>query len=361
MDTEQSVALPMQAIPPDEYAIGKVTKILEEGTIENDGFKSDFQKLKVQILDGKSKGREIEIENGGFATLREDQKVKPGDEIIVSKVTDDQNTYYYVYDSNRTPSLWIIGTLFLFIVVLFGKKKGVSSLVGLIASVLIIIYLIIPLILSGQNPVLVSLGGSVLIAIISMYLAHGFNKQTSLSLISTLITLFISSIFSFLAVGMAKLNGTGTEESFYLQFGPLQNLNLQGLLLGGIIIGALGVLDDVTTSQTAAIQELKSANHRLSFKQLYQKGLNIGREHIASLVNTLFLAYAGASLPLFLIFSMNKDQPLWVILNSEYMAEEIVRTLIGSASLILAVPISTFLAAKFLKATDSSHQTHYHA
>ena len=134
----------------------------------------------------------------------------------------------------------------------------------------------------------------------------------------------------------------------YLQSGLTAGVNLRGLLLGGMIIGCLGVLDDITTAQTAAVDEIRKANPNLTSKQLLQSGLSVGREHIASLINTLALAYAGASLPLLLLFQTNETFPLWVTLNSEFLAEEIVRTLVGSTTLLLAVPISTWCAARFL-------------
>jgi uncharacterized membrane protein len=181
-----------------------------------------------------------------------------------------------------------------------------------------------------------------------MFLAHGFNKQTTLAFGSTLITLIGAAILSVIFVSLTRLTGAGTEEAFYLQFGSLEKLNLQGLLLGGIMIGVLGVLDDITTGQTAAVYEIHKADPKLKLADLYKRGINVGKEHIASLVNTLVLAYAGASLPLFLIFNLNDSIPLWVNLNSEFIIEEIIRTLVGSTALVLAVPISTFIAARSL-------------
>ena len=148
------------------------------------------------------------------------------------------------------------------------------------------------------------------------------------------------------AVRLASIFGMGTEESVLLQFGPLENIDLRGLLLGGIVIGALGVLDDITTAQTAVVDELRRANPRMTFRQLYAAGISVGREHIASLINTLALAYVGASLPLLMLFTINDAMPLWVTLNSEFIAEEIVRTLVGSSALLIAVPISTWCAAQ---------------
>jgi len=148
---------------------------------------------------------------------------------------------------------------------------------------------------------------------------------------------------------LARLFGMGTEEAFYVQMGLLENIDLKGLLLGGIIIGALGVLDDVTTGQAAAVDEIHKANPTLPFIELYRRGLSVGREHITSLVNTLALAYIGAGLPLLLLFTTNTVQPLWVAMNAESIVEEIIRTLVGSTTLIFAVPITTALMAHILK------------
>jgi uncharacterized membrane protein len=191
------------------------------------------------------------------------------------------------------------------------------------------------------------MAGSFAIVLVSLYLAHGFNKRTSVALLSTILVLFLAIGLSFLFVSATMLHGNGSEEAIYLQINPGQNINLQGLLLGGIILGALGVLDDITTGQAAAVDEIHKANPSLSRKELYKRGLSIGHEHIASLINTLALAYAGVALPLFLLFSLNHAAPFWTLLNSEGVAEEIVRTLVGSTVLVLAVPISTHFAAYF--------------
>ena len=222
---------------------------------------------------------------------------------------------------------------------------GLQSVLGLFVSILILAAFVVPQIIHGKNPLLISFIGAFLIACTALYLAHGFSKKTSIALASTLLTLLVSAILAIIFVHTASLFGLGSEEAMYLQIGQTQNINLRGLLLGGIIIGALGVLDDITTAQTAAIAEIYRHNPRLKFRDLYRSGLTIGREHIASLVNSLALAYVGASMPLLLLFTVNRTSPLWVILNSEFIAEEIVRTLVGSATLLFAVPISTFFAA----------------
>jgi uncharacterized membrane protein len=217
-------------------------------------------------------------------------------------------------------------------------------MLGLVASAAIIVWFIVPRIIGGADPLWTSLLGCIAIACVSLFLAHGFNKRTGIAFAATLITLGISAFAAVEAVSFTHLFGMGSEESLYV-LGDLPGLSLKGLLLGGIMLGLLGVLDDITTAQSAVVDELKQANPELDFKELYRRGLSVGREHIASLINTLFLAYAGVALPLFLLFSLNKGQPLWTVFNNEMIAEEIVRTLVGSACLILAVPITTALAA----------------
>ncbi len=167
---------------------------------------------------------------------------------------------------------------------------------------------------------------------------------------STFFALGLAEILGYFFIIGAKLLGNGSEEAYFIQAGYFGAINLQGLLLGGIIIGALGILNDITTAQSAAVEEIHGADKSLSFKQLYKKGSSIGREHIASLINTLVLVYVGSSLPLFLLFAVNSQQ-LWTVLNSSTIAEEIVRALVGSIALILAVPITTALAAYYFSSS----------
>jgi uncharacterized membrane protein len=178
----------------------------------------------------------------------------------------------------------------------------------------------------------------------STYLAHGISLSTTVAVASTLLSLVLAAGLSFAAIAAARLTGLGDEAAQDLRLGT--SIDLRGLLFGGILIGALGALNDLTTTQSATVFELVHADPASRLRGLWARGMAIGRQHIASLVNTLVLAYAGASLALFVAVSVNPSSvPLWVILNSELFATEIVRSLAGSAGLVLAVPISTLLAA----------------
>ena len=330
-----------------DFYRAKVLEILNEGQKPVDGIDMDYQEVKLRILNGEEKGKTITIDHSGPFAIEDYQKVKAGETIVIAKPTSaEKENPYYIIDKYRTPRVLLVVAFFIALAIFFGRKRGLTSLLGMFVSVLVIFYLMIPRILRGDDPFLVAIIGAFVILAVSLYLSHGFNRRTSIAFLSTFAALALAVIIDWIFVWLTRLQGLGTEEAFYLQFGAI-NINLRGLLLGGIIIGVLGVLDDVTTAQSATIEEIHTANPALSFKKLYQKGLSVGREHIASLVNTLFLAYVGASFPLLLLAVTQKSQPAWLILNSNFIAEEIVRTLVGSSALILAVPITTMLAAYF--------------
>lgn len=229
-------------------------------------------------------------------------------------------------------------------------------------SIIVILNFIIPQILNGANPLVISIVGGIGILSVTLFLAHGVNKPTFIAWFSTLISLIFVGILATIAVELARLTGTGSEDANSLRIGITEHINLQGLFLGGIIIGALGVLDDITTSQTAVVFELKHANPKLTAVQLVNKARRVGTEHIASLVNTLVMAYAGVAMPILIILVINPQEwPGWAIFNSQIIAEEIVRTISGSIGLILAVPITTFIAAWYVHQKDLSQLPRSHS
>lgn len=333
----------------DSYYRAKVIKILETGQKEGDGQLQEYQKIELEIINGDQKGRRITIDHGGSFAIDAYQKVSEGEVVILAhppRTAGAIRDVYYILDKYRLSSLGWLALIFFILAIYFGRRRGLTAIFGLIFSILIIFYFIIPQILNGADPLKICVLGSVAIVLVSLYLSHGFNKRTSIALLSTLLSLALAVGIDLLFVHFAKLSGAGTEEAFYLQFDNF-SLNLRGVLLGGIILGVLGVLDDVTTGQAAAVEEIYLANPNLKFHDLYARGLSVGREHIASLINTLVLAYVGAAFPLLLLYNSQKLHPFWMIVNSNFMAEEIVRTLVGSAVLVLAVPLTTFLAANF--------------
>lgn len=337
----------MPSFPPDEFFRAKVLRVLEEGDSQAEKMSEIVEQVRIRIISGKEKGLEVTAQNSLLSNKSQGALLKEGESIVGVKTYNIDGVSYAVTDHLRLFPLFVIFVFFFALVALFGKTRGVMSLAGLLVSIFIIAAFIVPQILAGRDPLMVSVAGSFIILCISLYVAHGFKKQTTIALASTFSTLVCSAILAVIFVKAGHFFGSGSEEALYLQLGTMQDINLRGLLLGGIIIGTLGVLDDITTVQTATIKELKIANPALSFRGLYRRGIVIGREHIASLVNTIALAYTGASLPILLLFSLQTSSPLWMVVNSEVISEEIIRTLVGSVSLILAVPISTMFAAYY--------------
>jgi uncharacterized membrane protein len=334
------------------YFRGKIEKILEERKITPAGSETFFtQKVQVRRSDTNET---FELEVGtDVQPLNANQRLKPNTQVILTQVSNpDGGLTYAIADVYRLPMLTWLFAGFLVLVLLVARLQGLASIVGMVISLGVLSLYIVPSILSGGNPMIVSILGAGVIAVITIYLSHGFNAHSHIALASMMGSLVVVSLLSALAVQAAQMVGLGSEEAYFLQFGETANINLQGLLLGGIVLGTLGILDDICIAQISTVYQLKQANKDLGFHELYERGLKVGKDHVASLVNTLVLAYAGANLPLFLLFSINQSLPWWVTINNEVIAEEVLRTLVGSMGLVMAVPIATVLGAYVV--------THYH-
>ena len=330
----------------------KVIEIIEDNeSIRDDGSVAINQKLRLKGLDGSFKDKEI-IFDGTKIDVLSAIKYKINNKVIVnySKGPDNEDNFY-VIGFDRSNAIYLLVIIFVLIVLIVGKFKGLRSLVTLFLTFIIILKFIIPKILTGSNPLFITIIGSFLILILTIYITEGIKRTSTIAIFSILISLVIVGLFSVWFTAIIKLTGFASEESIYLIsiFGG--DINLNGLLLAGIIIGALGVLDDVAISQVVVVEELKKANSELSKSQVYHKAMKVGISHLSSMVNTLFLAYAGASLPLLILFNINEPPFLTFsqIINNEIITTEIVRTLIGSIGIILAVPISTLIAVEFIK------------
>jgi uncharacterized membrane protein len=271
-------------------------------------------------------------------------RLEVGGTVFLSAVEFDDGTMDYQYaDQDRRFLLLALGLGFAFSVVGLGRKRGIAALIGLGLSLAALLWFILPAIVSGEDAVLVALIGGGAIALVSLYLAHGRNRLTHVAAIGAFSALVLCAGLSWLVLGIAAFSGLVSEEAFFLQAIP--GLDLNGLLLAGIVLGAIGALDDVTVTQASAVWEIHAANPTLDSTQLFEAGLRVGRDHIVSTVNTLLLAYAGASLPLLIFFSLS-SQSLGFIASSEVVAVEIVRTLIGSIGLVAAVPVTTWLSSR---------------
>jgi len=322
-----------------------VTDILESGPIDLGGTVQTYQLARVKILEGDYAGLLMEIEYGKYRIVPEGQLLQAGDEIFIltGKRPDGVVEAFFV-DFVREKALLGLLAIFVVAIVLMARWKGVRSLGALAFSLLVIIGYVIPHILAGEEPVRVSLIGSGLLLGVSLYLTYGWTWKTHASVLSMVLVLIITGTLASLFMDLSRLTGLGSEEALFLTQMSDVSINLRGLLLGGIIIGALGVLDDLVTTQASAVFELHHTDESLGFRALFEKAMRIGQDHVAATVNTLVLAYAGTSLPLLLLFTLGSGNYDYFI-NVEFVTEEIVRTLVGSLGLMAAVPLTTAIAA----------------
>lgn len=272
----------------------------------------------------------VDIDEGDGVVLTYQPQNEPGLE------------YFFSDFQRRTPMLWLTG-LFVLAVVALGRLHGLRALAGLGLTGVVVVGFLFPAVLDGKDPTAVALVAAAGIGIVALYLTHGVSERTTVALLGTFVALALTAVLGAVFSSAAHFTGYATEDAFYLRIASA-DIDIAGLVLAGIIIGSLGVLDDVTVTQVSAVWQLHEANPTYGIRRLYRAGLAIGRDHIASTVNTLVLAYAGASLPLLLYFTQ-VGRSLSDVAVGELVAVEIVRTLVGSIGLVAAVPATTALAA----------------
>ena len=305
----------------------------------------------VRVEEGPEAGQTIALELQDSPTS---VRLEPGDRIVLGRATDPgvpDDLRYTFADFQRGPPLLLLLALFVVAVLALGRWHGLRALVGLGLSLIVLVKFVLPSILEGNNATAVALVGAALVMLATLYLTHGFNDRTTTAVVGTLVSLGLTGVLATLFIGLTELTGLADEDARILQVAST-SIDLRGLILAGIIIGTLGVLDDVTVTQVSAVWELHRANPDLGRRGLYTAALRIGRDHIASTVNTLVLAYAGASLPLLILF-VEVRRGLADVLTGETVATEIVRTLVGSIGLVASVPITTALAAVVVTGWDS--------
>lgn len=325
-----------------------ITQVTEEKHIKMNDKEQFYQKLQAEITSGTRKGEKITIENGNVPMITI-QDYETDDQVVVSAYANpDGSELFTITDYVRKSPLLLLFGIFVGLVLLIGRKRGLASLLGMAFSFFVIFAFVLPQILAGQNPVLIVILASLVIIPLTFYLSHGINHKTTAAVLGTIISLIITGVLATIFIGAAKFTGFASEEANFLQAARPDIINMKGLLLAGILVGILGILDDITISQAAIVQQLKTTSPQLRFPGLFAKTMDVGKDHIASTVNTLILVYTGAALPLLLLF-LDNPQPIAAVINSEIIAEEIVRILLASIGLILAVPITTAIAAWIIK------------
>ena len=305
----------------------------------------------IRLLEGPDAGLELSQEVFDVAT---GSRFAVGDVLVMAYdpavgdlqlepgVTLPQGAEYSIKDRNRKAPLVVLAVLFAVVVVALGRLRGLAALGGLVATIVLLLAFTLPAIIDGRNALAVAIVSASAIAFLAIYLAHGVTTMTTVAVLGTLAALLLTALLGWLFTNAAQLTGFANEEATYLAIGSAK-ISISGLVLAGVVIGALGAIDDMTVTQVASVAELHRANPDYGFRELYAAANRIGQDHVASTVNTLVLAYAGASMPLLVLLAVT-DQPLAGVANSELIATEIVRTLVGSIGLVAAVPLTTLLA-----------------
>ncbi len=349
---------PRGEVTADLSSLGYTDEVYSAEVIEVDDRPCSFAAdqpcvfVTFSLLEGPTPGT---IDTKEYGIVPGTPEFAVGQRVLLGYNADADATQQYQFaDFERRWVLWLVGAVFAAAVIGLGRLRGLAALAGLVASMAILIAFIVPAVVEGSNPVMVAAVGAGAIAYLALYLAHGFTKLTHVAVIGTFSALLVTVLLSSLTVGLAGFTGFTGEDSFIISY--VGNIDVRGLVLAGIVLGAVGALDDVTVTQASAVWEVRRANPQLDKAALYASGLRVGRDHIASTVNTLLLAYAGASMPLLLRFALS-NQPGGIVLNSEIVALEVVRTLVGSIGLVAAVPITTWLAARVAHRTSIEEMT----
>ena len=336
----------------EEIFKARVIEVIQEEEIIDEMGAISQQNLKLKSLEGTVKDQDIIFKGIGNFQVVSTQTYQEGDKVIVSHSQNiEGNDMFFVLDYDRSnPILWL-SIIFVLSVLAVGRWKGFRSLLGLVISFFVILKFIIPQILNGANPVLISVIGGIIILVFAIYLTQGINRKAHIANVSLIISLFLTALLSLWFTKLTRLSGYSGEGTEFLLSTSQGSINLQGLLLAGILIGTLGVLDDVIVSQVSTVEQLKQANPELSNRQVYIRSLKVGIDHITSMINTLFFAYAGASLPLLILFTQSDTTGLNLsqAMNNEIIATEVVRTLLGSIGIIFSIPIANYLASYFLR------------
>ncbi len=338
----------------------KVIELIAEEEKEREAGGSYIQQdLKLEAIDGPRKGEEFIYLGISKIEVSDSNVHKVGDKVFVDVFTNELGEEtVYLTGQDRSLAMYILIALFALVFIVIGRSKGLKSLLSLVVSFIVILKFILPQILAGRDPFIISLIGGLLIMAAIIYFTEGWTKKSHLAILAVLASLSITLVLSIIFTNFARLSGMAQEETVFLIDLAGATINFKGLLLAGMLIGAIGVLDDIIIGQLETVERIKEANPVLSPKRVFSLSYKIGNTHLGTMVNTLFLTYAGAALPLLLIFTIGAQSGLDLSrnLNSELITTEVVRTLVGSIGVMLAMPISTFFGAYGLRKVDDETQ-----
>ena len=329
------------------------TNVFAQEITEPKEVKATIINIQDQVSDGKhfykfeaksSFGEVFKVETSGSYPDGLYITLKKGDGVRLRIVENPNGTQTTFFDDKvRTGSLMSLFFMFAVIAIAIGFFRGLFSLIGLAFTMLVLFWFLFPQILAGRDPILMTVLASIVILFVNIHLSHGMRVRTFFSFLGTVAGLFVVVILSYIFTHTSSLSGVGTEESMLLLWEVKSIKDPVALFIAAVILGTVGVLDDVAVTQSEVVGEMLDVDPTLSRKNLFFRAMRVGRHHIASTVNTLVLVYAGAALPMFLIyFSSSSD--VSAFLNNQAVAEEFVRTIVGTISLMLTVPFATAFA-----------------
>lgn len=344
-----------------EIAKAQVIEVVKEyeRDITGTGASTTVQELRIQLKDGEKAGEVVALENDSVI-------LEKGDKIFVTRIVMIDGTEYFSFkDVERRAPLVLIILIFFALIIWLSGFQGLRAIFSLGLSIAAVIFLLVPALLAGYSPAWSSLAIAGVILSVTLFLTHGFKPRVVITFFGTFSAVFITCFMAWIWTEWMRFTGFSNDASVYLNFATNGQLDLAGLLLGSIIIGLLGVLDDVCITQASVVQQLRNANPNFGFKDLYSRAIQVGRDHVGSLVNTLALAYVGAALPMILLFA-HSESSILTLINQEVIAAEILRIVVGSIGLVLAVPLTTLMASWYFKdkkpdqAEDQLGHGHHH-
>lgn len=334
----------------------EVKQIISSDTkdLANTGLQQKSQKIRVSFTEGEKVGQSVVIEDDQFES-------KVGDSVFVRYMKNSDGVEYYsIVEPNRLQVLLWLTILFVVVVLLFGGMHGVLALTALVISFGGVFTLLFPRLLSGADPIVTSLMIAGLSLFVVMFFSHGWNRVTLSAYLGCGFAILVTVFLAKYAVIWAKLSGFADESSVYLNLATNGTLHFQSLLIAAIIIGVIGVVDDVAITQASVVAQLLESNHTLSKWELYRRAMVVGKNHSAALINTLVLAYAGASLPLLLLL-YTSTTPILQLINMESVSVEIIRAIVGSIGLVILVPCATLISVFLIRKSDVAHASHNHS
>lgn len=343
----------------DFIELWEKARVISIEDLDNEFTQNEFyeqQMVEVKILSGKYKGETLEAQNTLSGSVGWDLNLQVGDEVIIFMSESDEGLKdIYIADFSRSKYINLIIYFFIFIVILVGGFKGIKSLVALGFTALAVYSVLLPSLLKGYAPLPITIGILTVVILLTMIIIAGFSKKALAATVGTIGGVIVAGVLAYIFGDLAQLSGFADEESRMLLYVENLEIDMKGLLLSGIIIGALGATMDVAMSIASSVEEIKKANPDLTFMELIKAGMNVGRDIMGTMVNTLILAYTGGALPVLLLF-MAYETSSTRIMNSEMIATEIVRALAGSIGLILSVPITAVVAGLLAKGGKKTEQ-----